>query len=164
MPGPSHIRDLRALVGSRLLLVPSVAAVIRDGGRLLLQRKAGGEGWSLPAGAIEPGETPEEALRREVVEETGLRLREVALAAAVGGREFRHTYPNGDRVEYTVLVYRCTPEPGRWPPSIRRRRSSPTSRRRRRRLCGCPIRPRSCSAEPRAGRQAPASISCMAQR
>jgi hypothetical protein len=24
-----------------------------------------------------------------------------------GGREFRYVYPNGDIVEYTVVVYRC---------------------------------------------------------
>ena len=34
----------------------------------------GGEYWSLPAGAIEPGETPEEAVVREVWEETGLKV------------------------------------------------------------------------------------------
>jgi 8-oxo-dGTP pyrophosphatase MutT (NUDIX family) len=34
---------------------------------LLLQEKASGERWSLPAGAIEPGETPEQAIVREVL-------------------------------------------------------------------------------------------------
>ncbi|AGS20299.1 NUDIX domain-containing protein [Rhizobium etli] len=62
----SHIMELRGLIGNRLLLVPSVAAVIHDDeGNLLLQEKAS-EGWSLPAGAIEPGETPQEAVIREV--------------------------------------------------------------------------------------------------
>jgi 8-oxo-dGTP pyrophosphatase MutT (NUDIX family) len=90
------------------LLVPSVAAVIRDReGRLLLQQKGDSEGRSLPAGAIDPGEPPEEALRREVLEETGLVVTEAVLLAALGGKDFRHTYSNGDQVEYTVLVYQC---------------------------------------------------------
>lgn len=64
----SYIMELRGLVGNRLLLLPSVAAVIHDRkGNLLLQEKASGEGWSLPAGAIEPGETPQEAVMREVM-------------------------------------------------------------------------------------------------
>lgn len=109
MASASYIQELRRKVGSRRLLVPSVAAIIRDEqGHLLLQRKAGSEGWSLPAGAIEVGEGPEEALRREVREETGLLVRMATLVGAFGGRDFRHTYPNGDEVEYTVLVYACS--------------------------------------------------------
>lgn len=108
MSAATYIHALRKKVGRNRLLVPSVAAIIRDDrNRLLLQRKAGLEGWSLPAGAIEPGETPEESLRREVLEETGLKVLSAALVGAFGGRDFRHTYPNGDKVEYTVLVYQC---------------------------------------------------------
>lgn len=108
----SYISSLREKIGHDRLMVPSVAAIIRDDqNRLLLQRKAGSEGWSLPAGAIEPSETPEEALRREVFEETGLKVLSADLVNAFGGRDFRYTYPNGDEVEYTVLVYRCSVRP-----------------------------------------------------
>lgn len=104
----SYLMELRGLVGRRLLLVPSVAAVIQDGdGRLLLQEKASGEGWSLPAGAIEPGETPQEAIMREVLEETGLKVAPVEILGVFGGRDCRHTYPNGDEVEYVVTLFRC---------------------------------------------------------
>jgi len=104
----SYIAKFRKNVGSELLLVPSVAAIIHDNqNRLLLQRKADPEGWSLPAGAIEIGETPEEALYREVFEETGLIGEEAVLLGAFSGKNFRYQYPNSDKVEYTVLVYRC---------------------------------------------------------
>lgn len=53
-----------------------MGAIIKDGsGRLLLiQRGQDPEAgrWSLPGGRIEPGETDEQALIREVREETGL--------------------------------------------------------------------------------------------
>ncbi|MEP3847414.1 MAG: NUDIX domain-containing protein [Paracoccaceae bacterium] len=108
MSNPSYIQELRRKIGHDRLIVPSVAAIIRDDdGQLLLQRKAGSEGWSLPAGAIEIGEAPEEALKREVFEETGFRVLSSTLICAFGGLEFRYTYPNGDQVEYTVLLYRC---------------------------------------------------------
>ena len=108
MSASSYIQRLRGKVGHDYLMVPSVAAVIHDcRGRLLLQRKAGSEGWSLPAGAIELGETPEEALHREVFEETGLKVVSASLTGAFGGNKFRYTYPNGDHVEYTVLLYSC---------------------------------------------------------
>lgn len=68
--------------------------------------------WSLPAGAVDPGETPKEAVVREVAEETGLRVRTARLAAAVGGSEFRFRYPSGDEVEYVIIVFDCEVEPG----------------------------------------------------
>lgn len=50
----SYIQTLREKIGTSLLLCPSVAAAILDSdGQILLQEKSGGEGWSLPAGAIE---------------------------------------------------------------------------------------------------------------
>jgi 8-oxo-dGTP pyrophosphatase MutT (NUDIX family) len=98
-PMSPYYQHLRTKIGRDLLLVPSVAAVILDGeGNLLLQEKHG-EGWSLPAGAIEPGEAPVEALRREVLEETGLMVEPASIRGVFGGAAFRYAYPNGDVVD-----------------------------------------------------------------
>lgn len=105
-----YLRQLRSKIGHDLLLLPSVAAVIKDAqGRILLQEKSSAEGWSLPAGAIEPGESPEQAICREVREETGLVVNPQAIIGVYGGSDFRYIYPNGDKVEYTVVLYRCVP-------------------------------------------------------
>ncbi|MFD8491700.1 NUDIX hydrolase [Amycolatopsis sp. NPDC059657] len=54
---------------------PSVGAVIVEDDRVLLTRRhrftIGRPGWEIPAGWCDEGETPEEAVRREVLEETG---------------------------------------------------------------------------------------------
>ncbi len=68
------IKKIREQLGHELILIPSVAAVIKNGQGDILFQYPGGEYWSLPAGAIEPGETPEEAVVREVWEETGLKV------------------------------------------------------------------------------------------
>ena len=103
----AYLKDLRDRVGHRLLIMPGVAAVIRDAtGRILLQKRTDGL-WSLPAGAIDPGEAPAQALVREVWEETGLRVRPRRLIGVFGGRAFRYTCPNGDEVENLSLMFDC---------------------------------------------------------
>jgi 8-oxo-dGTP diphosphatase len=67
--------------------IPGVGAVIKDpAGRLLLIRRghepAAGL-WSLPGGRIEPGETDQQAVVREVLEETGLSVECGRLLGAV---------------------------------------------------------------------------------
>ena len=108
MPISDYLRDLRALVGHRLLLVPGVAAIVRDtDDRVLFMRRADNGEWGLPAGAIDPGETPAEAIARVVREETGLEVRPSRIAGVFGGSGFRVRYENGDEAEYTVVVFDC---------------------------------------------------------
>jgi 8-oxo-dGTP pyrophosphatase MutT (NUDIX family) len=60
-----------------------------------------------PAGAIDLGETPEEAVTREVFEETNLKVEPRKIAGVFGGKDFRYVYANGDAVEYFVVVFEC---------------------------------------------------------
>ena len=55
---------------------PVVIMLVLDGDRVLLGRQPGWDNgmYSLLAGFVEPGETIEEAVRREVHEETGVRV------------------------------------------------------------------------------------------
>lgn len=108
MPISTYLRGLREKLGTTLLQIPAVAAIIHDeAGRILLQRSTHNE-WSLPAGAIDLGESPAQAVVREVWEETGLKVRPVHVIGIFGGcNGYRHTYPNGDEVEYTCIVFAC---------------------------------------------------------
>ena len=63
---------------------PAAGVILeRDGSVLLLRRavEPGLGAWDLPAGYLDPGESPEEAARRETREESGL---EVELVRLVG--------------------------------------------------------------------------------
>lgn len=54
------------------------AACFDPGGRIFLIRHTYVRGWYFPGGGVEPGETMEESLGRELMEEGGIRLTEPA--------------------------------------------------------------------------------------
>lgn len=54
-----------------------VAAVIRDGAKILATQRGYGDfkgGWEFPGGKIEAGETPQQALKREIEEELDIEI------------------------------------------------------------------------------------------
>jgi len=74
---------LSDVTGKKILLVSAVALVDPDGRVLLAQRpegKAMAGLWEFPGGKVEPGETPEAALIRELREELGIDTEESCLA------------------------------------------------------------------------------------
>jgi 8-oxo-dGTP diphosphatase len=77
------------------------AAIIRKDGCVLLARRCSGEKlagfWEFPGGKVEFGETPEESLARELLEELGI-------VACVGKRvaESSHQYEHGS---FRVMAY-----------------------------------------------------------
>lgn len=102
-----YVRGLREKIGHDFLLMPAVAGLIRDDeGRVLLVRHVEGR-WQLPGGAVDPGETPEDALRRECLEEANAVVEPTRLLAAVGGPQHRHTYENGDEIGFVVSVFQA---------------------------------------------------------
>ncbi|HGY9569791.1 NUDIX domain-containing protein [Vibrio harveyi] len=107
MSASHYLKELRSKVGNQVLMIPGVAAVIlNQNNQLLLQKKSDGS-WSLPAGMIEPGESPSQAVIREVREETGLAVEVERVLGVFGGEGFGFAYPNGDQVEYTVIMFKC---------------------------------------------------------
>jgi len=112
-----YARRLREKVGNDLLFWPSVACLVRDGDRFLFVRHVEGR-WTLPAGAMDPGERPAEAARRETREEASIDVEITGIVGVFGGGpDFRMTYPNGDEVAWVTTVFEArivsgTPAPG----------------------------------------------------
>ena len=91
--------------GSELHRV-AVRALVRRTGQLLLVESSDGD-LALPGGGVEPGESLEEALRREVLEETGAVVREVTGAF---GEVVEHTpakEPDIDVFTMTSRYFTC---------------------------------------------------------
>ncbi|HNW43156.1 MAG TPA: 8-oxo-dGTP diphosphatase MutT [Elusimicrobiales bacterium] len=84
------------------------AAVIEKEGKILLaRRKQGGAlagKWEFPGGKVEPGETPEQCLRRELREELGV---DTKIGGFICSSKFEYKHL---RIE--LLVYRASPIAG----------------------------------------------------
>jgi len=78
------------------------AAIVDDEGRFLVIRRADNGRWEPPGGVLELDESIESGLVREVAEETGLRVRPVALTGV---------YKNMNR-GIVALVFRCAIDAG----------------------------------------------------
>jgi 8-oxo-dGTP pyrophosphatase MutT (NUDIX family) len=105
----SYVRRVRAKMGNEFLLMPSVTALVFDEQRrvLLVRQSTRDTVWVAPGGAVDPDEQPQDAVVREVWEETGLLVEPTELRGVFGGPEYRVWYANGDEVGYIMAVFEC---------------------------------------------------------
>jgi len=76
-PTPSNSHPWLQIIAQtnlRTPLVGAIAVVLDAEGHVLLSERADGRGWNLPAGFVDATEAPDEAVIREVREETGLEV------------------------------------------------------------------------------------------
>ncbi len=105
-PDLDYITWIRQRVGTDLVFMNfAVGCVFDDNGRLLLQHRADDGQWGLPGGAMELGESAEEAVVREINEETGLTVTVDYLLGVY--TRYQHTYPNGDRSQPIGIFFVC---------------------------------------------------------
>lgn len=106
-----YIKDLRDNVGTRPIILTGVALlVLNEAGELLLQRRTDTGDWGTLGGALELGESFEEAAVRELYEEAGLEttIEDLKFVTVLSGPDMYFKYPNGDEVFNALVVYEIT--------------------------------------------------------
>jgi NAD+ diphosphatase len=104
------VRQHCDVCGESTYLAPKPAAcgvVVDAGGRALLGRRAGpprADLWDVLGGFIEPGESPEQALERELLEEIGVRC---TVGRYLGGFVDTYGEPGEDGDATLNIAYEC---------------------------------------------------------
>ena len=104
------------LAGTDMLLVSAVALIDRDGRVLLAKRpesKPMAGLWEFPGGKIEPGETPETALIRELDEELGINTNTSCLAPLSFASHSYSASDNRTAFHLLMMLYVCRRWQGR---------------------------------------------------
>lgn len=96
---PRGLRRMGARLWQTRFTISAGAVVLDEQGRILLLKHVfrTGTGWGVPGGFVSAGEQPEEAVRRELREETGL---EVLSEELIFTRMHTH-------VKHFELIFRC---------------------------------------------------------
>lgn len=96
------------------------AVVLDDEDEVLLELRADSKLWGLPGGQMDVGESVEETVVREVLEETGLTVRVKQLIGVYSDpRQYAIAcYPGGDVVHAVVMSFECERVSGELQPSV----------------------------------------------
>ena len=86
--------------------IPAAKGIVIHRGRILLVKRSlddlsGPGDWEFPGGKLEFGETPENALKREINEETGLNIN-------VYDTAYNDTYFPDEFKQLIIIAYFCT--------------------------------------------------------
>lgn len=91
----NYIKTLRQKVGHEPIILNFAGGILANSkNEILLQKRSDFNAWGLPGGALEFGESAQEACVREFLEETGLKVRTKSLLGV--STNFIQHYPNQD--------------------------------------------------------------------
>ena len=103
-----YMKNLRKLVGHAPLIQCGASVIVENcRGEILLQLRGDNGCWGYAGGAVELGESVEDAAARELFEETGLTSGKLELFGVFSGEGLHYVYPNGDEVSNIDIVYIC---------------------------------------------------------
>ncbi|MFN2363861.1 MAG: NUDIX domain-containing protein [Halarsenatibacteraceae bacterium] len=104
-----RLRDrLRNRVGQEPIILVGASVLARDEkGRILFQNKDDSNGWALPGGTMNLGETIKETACRKLYEDTGIKANNLKLAEIFSGEEFHSTNSDGKSTYNLIVLYKA---------------------------------------------------------
>jgi 8-oxo-dGTP pyrophosphatase MutT (NUDIX family) len=103
-----YIQRLRNELGHRkIILVFASAIITNEKGQVLWQKRSDFKIWGLPGGMLEPDESLETCIAREVQEETGLEIAPGRIIGLYTSPDYDFQYPNQDSVQQFTVCFEC---------------------------------------------------------
>ena len=102
-----YVQTIRKKIGHDQIICVGAGVFVYQDGKVLLQKRKDNLCWAMHGGCVEIGESVEEAAKRELYEETGLRANELELLGVFSGKDMFYTYPNGDQIYIIGIDYIC---------------------------------------------------------
>jgi len=100
-----YIQDLRKLASDfPLVLVRPTLIMVNHEGEILLVKHSD-DTWGLPGGLLEPGESVEGALKRELNEELDICIDKLILFKVFSGNGFRSVSKSGAETHYVAITF-----------------------------------------------------------
>lgn len=104
----SYISDLRKYVGHEPIIgIGATVLIINKNNEILLNLRSDTNTWGIPGGTMELFENIEDVAKREVLEETGLKVNKLELLSVLSGKDYYFIYPNGDKLCTIIVLYKC---------------------------------------------------------
>lgn len=100
-----YVKKLREKIGTEKILIPSTACIIlNENDEILLQQRMN-KTWGCPGGLMDIGETVIESLKREVLEETNLKIENPQLFGIYSGKDYEAKYPDRNETASVLMVF-----------------------------------------------------------
>ena len=107
----NYIQMIRSKIGhDKIILTFAGGCIFNEKGEVLLQKRGKSNKWGFPGGAIELGETPQQAAIREAKEETGLDVEVGKIIGIYTDLDIR--YDSGDQAQSIIIAYELVPVGG----------------------------------------------------
>jgi ADP-ribose pyrophosphatase YjhB (NUDIX family) len=106
------IHGSRVGAGGRIALCTNAVVFDPERRHILLTRRADNGQWCLPGGHVDPGETVAESCAREVLEETGLRVKVGRLVGVYSSPDRAVDYGDGRLHQIVALSFEAEVEDG----------------------------------------------------
>ena len=103
----SYITKIRKQLGKTKFIHPAARILVEnESGEILFIERVDNGQLGLPAGGLEEGETIIQCIKREVFEETGLTIENVAVIGISSNPKMESVeYPNGDKIQYFTIEF-----------------------------------------------------------